>query len=106
MKLSDWTVVTYENEENSKSHYLYGPIEEFIENEEDRNNINIVPQEEWSIENMMEITSNLLEDINHHKTEAAPRFIVGTMISVGISDDDIKSFMREYMEQIYNRYGY
>lgn len=107
MKLDEWSVVSYNTPNETKRTIVYGDIDEFVE----ENNINtagmkLIPKEEWTLNEMIEITGNLLEDINHHKTESKPRFIVETMRKANIQEFQIKAFMMMYMTDLFNHYGY
>lgn len=107
MRLNDWSVVIYNTSQKPVRVLVYGGIDEFVEeNGINTSGMKIIPQEEWTINDMVEICGNLLEDINHHKTEAQPRFIVDCMQKAGVDENSIKCFMRIYMEDLFNHYGY
>lgn len=107
MKLDDWSVVIYNTSQKPVRVIVYGGIDEFIEeNGINPSGMKIIPQEEWTINDMVEISGNLLEDINHHKTETQPRFIVDCMQKASLNENSIKNFMHIYMEDLFKHYGY
>lgn len=105
MKLSDYTVL---NETNTNRHIIvYGTIDEYLEeNQEDITKYTIVDPKDWTTNDMCEITSNLLEDINHHSACRTPGMIRDLMIKSNIDSEKIKDFFRLYMHEIYDKYGY
>lgn len=103
MKFSDWHVVLYP--ENSRRTYYYGTLQEVAEQIEE-SNAQIVPDEQWTIDDLVEIASNLLEDANLHSRINEPRDIVNMMRAVDIPDCQIRLFMiREYVVYLFNKYG-
>lgn len=107
MKLDEWSVVSYNISNEPKRIIVYGDIDKFIEeNGINMTDVMLIPKEEWTLNEMIEITGNLLEDINHHKTESDPRFIADTMKKANIQEFQIKGFMMVYMTDLFNHYGY
>lgn len=102
MTLSDWHVM--ENIETKRRTYMYGPLSDY--EEEDLEGLVEIDELNWTIEDMCEITSNLLEDVNMHKCTIHPELIIGCCKEVHMDEDLMHKFMRNYMHKIFNRYEY
>lgn len=103
MKLEDWSVVKYHDK--AYDVCVYGSVEDYAD-EIEKGIASVVPKEDWTISNMVTISESLLEDINHHRTEGMPSFIVDVMRKSNIDESVILTFMRTYMKELFDHYGY
>lgn len=94
MRIKDW-IVAKEKDKNYRQHfYGYSNLAEYSEEEkEDFSNYEEIPRDRWTIDDCVEITSNLLEDVNKHSECSNPRLIVTLMKESGISEDNILIFI-------------
>lgn len=105
MKLSNWHILERKN--TKERHIIYGPIDEW--SEETDNNINDfteIPTEKWTTNEIVEISGNLLEDVNLHRCCNAPNDIQDIMTISGISDEEQHRFFMNYMNLLFDRYSY
>lgn len=105
MQLKDWHVI--EDIQLKKQYIVYGPIDEFIEECEPQldNNYTEIPLEKWSVNQIVEIIGNLLED-NNHSTCDMTETIRDTLTKTEISDKSQQKFFQLYIKEMFNRYGY
>lgn len=99
MQLADWHVMQ-EGNDITKRLCVYGSIDEY---DESYTQISI---KDWTAEDMAEITSGLLEDVNKHSECNKPHVIVELMKSSGINEVQMTTFMRNYMKHMFQTYGY
>ena len=112
MKLNDFHVldITYKQTGAKHRNIVYDDVQIFIDeiytdNAEDYT-FNEIPRENWTIDDCVNITSELLEDTNHHNITEEPRTIVNIMKQVNIPENLITAFAHEYMEHMFVKYGY
>lgn len=106
MKLSDWTVIKYVNEKGHR--YIYGDLDEYMEecSVYDEPEFTVIPKNEWTSTDCMELIDNLFEDINKHSMIGqTKRLIYTTMQELKMTESDINIFMQAYTEKIYKEYG-
>lgn len=105
MQLNEWTVI--KNKHTNQTTICYGSIEEYIEETNvNATEIAIVEPEDWTTEHMIQITENLLEDVNKHSVCMMPTTIHNLMKKTGISSSEIKQFFKLYMNEMFETYGY
>lgn len=103
MKLSDFFVM--EEKDTGAHHYFYGDKEEYIEDGEDFSNMEDVPVEKWSAGDIIEITSDLFEDVNLHGRINEPREI-WEIISTHTDNQTARDCMFDYMNLMFEKYAY
>lgn len=113
MQLADFHIVeiTQKKNHNKKTrNVVYDDVDIFIEeiygNNTDDYEFKEIPMKEWSIDDCVNITAELLEDVNKHSLSEEPRTIVTIMQSLNIPDHLICTFAHEYMEHTFEKYGY
>lgn len=102
MKLIDWHVM--EDSESKKREYLYGPLTDY--DEDDLEGMVEIPSSDWSVEDMCQITSNLLEDVNMHKCTIHPEMILRCCESSNMDDNMKWFFIFNYMHEVFDQYEY
>lgn len=112
MQLNDFHVlnITYKQTGVTHRNIVYDDVQTFIDeiytdNAEDYT-FDEIPRENWTIDDCVNITSELLEDTNHHNITEEPRTIVNIMKQVNIPENLITAFVHEYMEHMFVKYGY
>ena len=112
MQLNDFHVldITYKQTGATHRNIIYDDVQTFIDeiytdNAKDYT-FNEIPRENWTIDDCVNITSELLEDTNHHNITEEPRTIVNIMKQVNIPENLITAFAHEYMEHMFVKYGY
>ena len=101
MQLTDWHVMTADDDRTQR-RYVYGALNEC---EFDKMDMQIAIQD-WTVDDMANITSNLLEDANKHSECNNPHVIIALMKMAGVDELRITSFMRAYMKHMFQTYGY
>ena len=81
MEFEDWHVV--ENKETHQQHIFCGAIEDYIKEPDTYIEI---PFSKWSVDHMIKILGNVLEDINLHRTVNMPSEIHRLMTESDISN--------------------
>lgn len=112
MQINDFHVlnITYKQTGVTHRNIVYDDVQTFIDeiytdNAEDYT-FNEIPRKNWTIDDCVNITSELLEDTNHHNITEEPRTIVNIMKQVNIPENLITAFVHEYMEHMFVKYGY
>ena len=112
MQLNDFHVldITYKQTGTTHRNIVYDDVQTFIDEIYTDNAENYtfdeIPRENWTIDDCINITSELLEDTNHHSHTEEPREIVDIMKQVNVSENLITAFAHEYMERMFVKYGY
>lgn len=81
-------------------------IDEIYTNKTENYTFNEIPRKDWTINDCINVTSELLADTNHHSLTEEPRTIVNIMHNVNVPENLITAFAHEYMERMFVRYGY
>ena len=81
-------------------------INEIYTNKTENYTFNEIPRKDWTINDCINVTSELLADTNHHSLTEEPRTIVNIMHNVNVPENLITAFAHEYMERMFVRYGY
>ena len=112
MQLNDFHIVEITNKHSKSTHrdIVYDDVQTFIDeiytNETENYTFNEIPRKDWSTNDCINATSELLEDTNHHSLTEEPRTIVDIMHKVNIPENLIIAFAHEYMEHMFAKYGY
>ena len=112
MQLNDFHVldITYKQTGTTHRNIVYDDVQPFIDEIYTDNAENYtcdeIPRKDWTIDDCINITSELLEDTNHHNITEEPRAIVDIMKQVNVPENLITAFAHEYMEHMFVKYGY
>lgn len=101
-----WTIVR--NTENKVKAYWFGSYEEFVREEcynEDGHLWVEVPFKEWTSEDLAEVFTNKIEDINYHNWTWMPYLLLDSLRNNGASErecfniilDTYRRFEREFV---------
>ena len=99
-----WHVMANRNKPENH-HYYYGPLSEIHQVGLDLSEYNIVPESEWTANDIAEITSNLLEDVNKHSSVNHPQDILSMLRESNVQESNIQRFMKLYMNRMFTQYG-
>ena len=112
MQLNDFHVldITYKQTGAKHRNIVYDEVQTFIDeiytDNAEEYTFDEIPRKDWTIDDCINITSELLEDTNHHNITEEPRTIVNIMKQVNIPENLITAFVHEYMEHMFVKYGY
>lgn len=95
MKFEDWHVV--ENKETHQQHIFCGAMEDNIK---ELDTYIEIPFSEWSVDHMIKILGNVLEDINLHRMVNMPSEIHRLMTESDISENDILKLLKNYFKNL------
>ena len=103
MQLNDWKVIKH----NNTRIMYYGEISEYLEeNKISESDIEIISPDDWTTSEIVEITGNLLEDVNKHHACYLPARMKDFMTEAEIEPDKMKKFFTLYMNEMFKNYGY
>lgn len=113
MQLNDFHVldVTYK-QTGTKIHrdIVYDDIQTFIDEiymyKAEDYTFNEIPRKDWTIDDCINVTSELLKNTNHYSLAYELHAIVDIMRQVNIPENLITTFANEYMERIFAKYSY
>lgn len=113
MQLNDFHVldVTYK-QTGAKTHrdIVYDDIQTFIDEiymyKAEDYTFNEIPRKDWTIDDCINVTSELLKNTNHYSLAYELHAIVDIMRQVNIPENLITKFANEYMERIFAKYSY
>lgn len=106
MQLSEFHVVQINSEKPYRIVIYTDDIQETLGTEYKNENVTLLEEKDWSIEDYCSITDSLLEDVNAHKYCNKIYDIIDTMRMVPISDNLIKGFLKQYTRHMFELYGY
>jgi len=104
MRISDWTVVKYEDEISNR--YIYGDLSDYQRECDKDANFEVIIFNDWTVNDCAEIIGNLLEDVNKHSMLYIVDIIKYTMDEIHMSEHDKKKFMQTFAVRMFERYGY
>lgn len=109
MRISDYHIIKYPNPKNpekTERHSIYGDISEFAEeNDIDLNTITEM-QNDYHIDEIIEITDAILEDNNKHNAFYTASCLHDICKASGLNNDQTKTFLTKYMEHIDKTFAY
>ena len=84
-----WTIVR--NTENKIKAYWFGTYEEFVRMEcynEDGHLWKVIPFEEWTAQDLVEIFTNKIDDISYYQWSWLPNELLANLIYNDIKEED------------------
>lgn len=106
MQLSEFHVVQVNSEKPYRIVIYTDDIQETLNTEYKDENVTLLEEKDWTIEDYCTIVESLLEDVNAHKYCNKIYDIIDTMRTVFISDIQIKEFLKQYVRHMFELYGY
>lgn len=113
MQLNDFHVldITYK-QTGTKTHrdVVYDDVQTFIDEiymyKAEDYTFNEIPRKDWTTDDCINVTSELLKNTNHHSLADELHTIVDIMRQVSIPENLITTFAHEYMERMFAKYSY
>lgn len=106
MRFEDFYVVkVIEPDKKYKVIYYTDDINE-IKNDYADEQIEILTENEYTVDDYCEITQDLLEDVNAHKYCNKIYEIIGMMKSMHLPDNIILDFAKRFTHHMFDNYGY
>ena len=102
MRLSDWTVIKYVDEDFHR--YIYGDLCEYMIECGNSTDFKIIPFDKWTNEDCIALMTNLFQDINRHALIKHLEYVVETMKDLDMCD--INTFLRFHTIKVFDMYGY
>ena len=110
MQLNDFHVldITYK-QTGTKTHrdvVVQTFIDEIYMDKAEDYTFNEIPCKDWTIDDCINVTSELLKNTNHHSLAEELHAIMDIMRQVNIPENLITTFAHKYMERMFAKYSY
>lgn len=89
----NWTVM---EDNNGRRSYFYGPLSEF--EEEELEGLTVIPEENYSSDDMVEIFGNILEDNNYHRVTSLGNDMLRSLReTTSLNEDELRKFFKAFI---------
>ena len=106
MKLSEFHVIKIKTNKPYNTVIYTDDIEARLKEEYENEDVEIVDEKDYTIDDYCTIVNSLLEDVNAHKYCNKIYDIIDTMRKVNIHESNILDFVKQYTAHMFELYGY